>query len=674
MVAIILISYLLLFFIFTLKDESGLREALVKSFLVDFFLILLSTEALSVINQITFKGILIFWILVVIFESIVLFGLIRSRKNDIAQINIFKDKIIFHWYEWLILFFIGLICATTLLIALLSPPNNYDSMTYHMARVAEWIRHQDVKFYPTAIARQNYSPPLAEYAILHLQILSKSDYFANLIQWSSYIIAIILSSLIARELKESVLYQMVTGLIIATIPMLILQSTSTQNDLLAGVFCLSFAYYLLKLEDSTSWENALFISLSLGLALLTKGTSYIYCASIGLIIGGSILLLKNQDRIKTIIRFTLVIMFALLLNSGFYFRNINLYGHPLSTATTRITNDNISLSVVYSNLVRNGAMHLATPFPKINDSLNQTVVSMLGDSLNSSESTFDGSEFQAKFLINGDYSGNTLHSLLIGSALLFLLFKRGSLKRSTYYFQATIVTSVVLYCILIKWQPWGSRLHIPVFLMGSILVGMLLDRISIPKVGLAVFVISMFIFSIPYLLFNNTRPLVPILKPESSIRQEKIFLYTANKIDKFLRKRTGFDENLTSIKQLFYEDQSVLRMERTKLYYLSNFDYYLDYSEVARIIEEYQVSEIGLFFDSNAWEYPIWVLSGSHAGEGEIEYIHIAVDDISRTLQQEQLLLPTLVLATREFDQTIEGVEYEIILDTENIDVLRKVD
>jgi hypothetical protein len=674
MVVIILISYILFFFIFIEKDGTGLREALVKSFLVEFLLILFSTEVLSLINQITYKGVLFFWILIVIFESIALLGLVRSKKYDIALINYLKGKVILDWFEWLILFFIGLTCSVTLLIALLSPPNNYDSMTYHMARVAEWIQYQNVNFYPTAIPRQNYSPPLAEYAILHLQVLSKSDYFANLVQWSSYLIAIILTSLVVKELKIPLIYQMGTGLITATIPMLILQSTSTQNDLLAGVFCLSFAYYLLKLKNLTSWENSLFVSISLGLALLTKGTSYIYCASIGLIIGGSILLLKKQRRIKRIIRFFLIIMFALLLNSGFYIRNINLYGHPLSTAVDRITNDNFSLPVVYSNLVRNGAMHFATPFPIINDSLNQTVVSLLGFRLNSSESTFEGSEFQAKFLINGDYSGNTIHSLLIGFALLFLLFNKGYTKRSTAYFQAMIVTSIVLYCILIKWQPWGTRLHIPVFLMGSILVGMLLDRLSITKVGLAFFVTGMFIFSIPYLMFNNTRPLVPILKQESSIRQKKIFLYTANKIDKFLRKFPDFNENLSSIKQLFYKDQSVLRMERTKLYYMSNSDYYQDYSEVARIIEEYQVSEIGLIFDNNAWEYPIWVLSNSHAGEGEIEYRHIAVDDISRTLQQEGLLLPTLVLATREFNQTIAGVEYEIILDTDNIDVLRKTD
>ena len=93
MVAIILISYLLFFFIFIMKDGSGLREALVKSFLVDFFLILLSTEVLSLINQITFKGVLIFWILVVIFEGIVIFGLVRSRKYDIALISYLKGKV-----------------------------------------------------------------------------------------------------------------------------------------------------------------------------------------------------------------------------------------------------------------------------------------------------------------------------------------------------------------------------------------------------------------------------------------------------------------------------------------------------------------------------------------------------------------------------------------------------
>ena len=81
-----------------------------------------------------------------------------------------------------------------------------------------------------------------------------------------------------------------------------------------------------------------------------------------------------------------------------------------------------------------------------------------------------------------------------------------------------------------------------------------------------------------------------------------------------------------------------------------------------------------MFLGSNDWEYPIWVLSGNHAGGGEIEFRHIAVEDISSNLQEELLAFPSLVLATREFDQTIAGVEYEIIFDTDSIDVLRKID
>jgi hypothetical protein len=40
----------------------------------------------------------------------------------------------------------------TLVTALLAPPNNWDSMTYHMARVAHWKQNRSVDFYPTNIS------------------------------------------------------------------------------------------------------------------------------------------------------------------------------------------------------------------------------------------------------------------------------------------------------------------------------------------------------------------------------------------------------------------------------------------------------------------------------------------------------------------------------------------
>lgn len=63
-----------------------------------------------------------------------------------------------------LLFIIGL---TTFLYV----PNTYDSMTYHMARVAHWMQNESVGYYLTHIGRQNQMGPGAEYLILFFKSL-----------------------------------------------------------------------------------------------------------------------------------------------------------------------------------------------------------------------------------------------------------------------------------------------------------------------------------------------------------------------------------------------------------------------------------------------------------------------------------------------------------------------
>ena len=69
---------------------------------------------------------------------------------------------------------------TTLVTALISPPNNWDSMTYHMSRVQYWIQNKAIFFFETNNPRQNVFAPLGEFIILHFQILTGSDIFANM--------------------------------------------------------------------------------------------------------------------------------------------------------------------------------------------------------------------------------------------------------------------------------------------------------------------------------------------------------------------------------------------------------------------------------------------------------------------------------------------------------------
>jgi hypothetical protein len=290
----------------------------------------------------------------------------------------------------------------------------------------------------------------------------------------------------------------------------------------------------------------------------------------------------------------------------------------------------------------------------------------LGQNINTPDATFEATKFSVDFRINAEYSGNLIQMILLTLALILLPWMIKKRKSALYLYLMAVPFAIVLFNLSIKWQPWGSRLITPIFMLGSPLIAILIDKTISSKKWISLLTVVMFLFSVPFLLLNSTRPLVPLFKEDS-------FLAT-NTVKKFFSDHPKYYEDFSTIVAPFFKDKSVLHTDRQVLYFLSDFSAYYDYRQAMKVIEEEKPLEVGLVIGSNDWEYPIWVLSGSHAGEGEIEYRHIAVEDISRKLQQEQLPLPTLVLATREFDQTIAGVEYEIILDTDYIDVLRKVD
>ena len=108
----------------------------------------------------------------------------------------------------LILFFIAFILLTTFLIAIYSPPNNWDSHTDHMARTSHWIQNESVDFFPTNNYRQNSYAPFSEYVLLNIKLLTNSDVLMNLVQWFCFIICIIIISLISKEYGQNITFQL----------------------------------------------------------------------------------------------------------------------------------------------------------------------------------------------------------------------------------------------------------------------------------------------------------------------------------------------------------------------------------------------------------------------------------------------------------------------------------
>jgi hypothetical protein len=103
-------------------------------------------------------------------------------------------------------------------------------MTYHLARVLHWQQDRSVALYATNIERQLHLTPGGEYGILRLDLLSGGDRLDNLPQWLAAMGSLPVVSLIPARLDATARGQALAAVFCATLPMGILQSSSTQND------------------------------------------------------------------------------------------------------------------------------------------------------------------------------------------------------------------------------------------------------------------------------------------------------------------------------------------------------------------------------------------------------------------------------------------------------------
>ena len=479
------------------------------------------------------------------------------------------------------------------IVSYVYPPNNWDSMTYHMSRVMHWIKNQSVNFYPTSNQRQLFLNPWAEFAILHLQLLNHGDLLANSVQFICMIGSILGVSLIAKELKSSIRGQIMSAVICATIPMAILQGSSTQNDGVVAFWLVCLVYFGFLLKKNPRFIYAFGVGISLGLSVLTKATAYIFAFPFLICIVIPWIKKVNPKKWKMLF---LIAAITLLLNSGHYLRNYNFYRHPLGISEedggNYLSNELYSPSSVLSNIIRNASLHLGTSSKHLNRYLEQIVElkhDLIGLSTNDQRTTYRGtSYFIPGFNTHEDHAGNLLHVLLLFSIIVLYSFKQPK-DRLTGIYIALVITGFVLFSGYLKWQPWHSRLHLPLFVLASPYMGTQLSKFSPQKVQFIV-ISLLFINAVPYLFLNQTRPLL------------NVSLYDLN------RNRD----------QLYYNNRPTIR------------DGYLDAVDVLR---EIKCSHIGLIISGDSYEYPLWVTL-EKSTEYEIIMRHVNVDNLSRNLHE----------------------------------------
>lgn len=587
------------------SDSYGWRHVFLCAAVVWGVLVTIFTEALSIAGLLTSTWVCLCWEAATASTALLYAQMLRERHS--APPRMLSRSTIRAW--WIYACAIGGILAVTAMLAAITPPNNWDAMTYHLSRVMHWVQDTSVAFYPTSIERQLFDPPWAEYASLHLYLLSGNDYLTNFIQWFSFAGTCAGVSLIARQLGAGVRGQGLAALFAATLPMGILQASSPQNDYVTAFWVVCLAYSLLCYRQSRSRTALLASGGSLGLALLTKGTGYVYAAPLLLWFGVWSIHTLGQwgaedgatnpiARARTLVKrlwkpWLAIGLPALVLNVAQYLRNLVLFASPLGPDGALYANAIHTPGALTCVTVRNMTLNLATPYDAVNSALYSATVKLcriVGSGASDPKTTWASLPFRINPITNYEGTvGNPIHLVLIVlicALCLALPSLRG--QRLLLPYLATVAGTFALFCAYLRWQPWGNRLMMPFFLLAAPLIGVAVERMAYaarrPGADIAVRVLACTLVcaALPALLTNENAPIVgPV---------------------------------------------TVWGTPRTELYFITRHPGQL--LESAYVSAAYQVEaagchDIGLNSVDEGWEYPLWVMLRNDGWRAQIQYVDL---------------------------------------------------
>jgi hypothetical protein len=457
-----------------------------------------------------------------------------------------------------------------------------------------------VAHYPTHVLRQLWLGPGAEFAVAHLDLLAGGDRFANLAQWLAFVASVLGSSIVAAELGGGARARALAAIASATLPMAIAQASSTQNDLVASFWMLSLAYWVLRFRGTPSAATAILVGASAGLAGLTKLPVAFVAAP--WLVGFAASAGRRLGLRRAAGRLAVAGLSAGVLIVGHVVRTTPLlfpHGPPPDAAPAAdadllppvfslYANTTADPRALASNVLRSAALHMVTPSDRVNGWLEGTIVlahRAMGFDPNDSRTTL-GRGFPTfgvgPYRLHEDFVGNPLHLVAALAAGILAWRQRRPFGAPVRWWALLSVFAAVAFCAALKWQPWNSRLHLPLFVLASPLIGVALGRHRRLAVACAVGFCAL---ALPSLAMTWPRPLVGSYSVVTTPRDVQRF-----------RNHPG------------------LRPV---------------YEAAAGVVGDMGCGRVGLILGSDGWEYPLWPLLQARVGPG-LRIAHVQVRNGSR--------------------------------------------
>jgi hypothetical protein len=619
-----LLAYICIFiYLKTSYPADPSRRVILQSAIWFGCYLVLSMEVLSIFSWISMVGLAITWLL-----PCVLFGFWSWRKKSLGErIDLPRIQLPSSWWNWFILLLICAVLIVTAVVAWVTPPQTWDSLTYHMSRVAHWAQDRSIWHFATGIDRQTSMPPGAEELILNTYVLTQSDKLAAFPQWFAMLGSLIGVSLIAYYLGAKSTGQWLAAGFAATIPMGIVEASSTINDYVATFWVVCAVVETVAYHKNDENRSLLYIAAAAGLAILTKpvGVPFLIPFAAWL----AFMLIKRHGMITLLKWGGIAILIIAVLNAGYLMRNYITYGalsNPIDFETHY--NQLHSIQGFVATLLKNIAMHVGLPGQgELNHAwylLILKVVVKLGLDINDPRMTAVGYFQVVDPTTHEAMTSNPYHAYLIFALFICMFFMIKKLGRSLLVYGLLVASTILLFSFIYKWNAFGTRYDMAFFVLFAPAAGVILAGFDKLKVGYLVTGL-LFIGALPWLFSIDERPL--LITPKSELIQK-----------------------------------SILQASRQDLYFVNAPSERDRYIQITDIIRAQGCNDIGLMLKGDDPEYLLWELMGAPRSSARLEWIISGPTDryspsdfkpcaiICRGCTREQSPLRGLVIAKQMSD------------------------
>lgn len=504
--------------------------------------------------------------------------------------------------------FIGIFVI--LFIAFWGPPNNWDSMTYHLPRIMHWLQNGSVNYYPAITQRQLTTPNLGEYFVMFTIAFSGGDYLANLVQTSSFLLSLVLVGAIAYALNKKKNVAILSVVFATFTPIAMAEATTTQIDLIATLWVL-IGIYIVVLFGTHSIqfvEFAIALSAVLVLSAATKPTALVMLLAPLILVTFVLVtrypregIAKVFNRIMILVGLSITaVMLGLLPQSvrNYFWLGTFLDSSMGTASNERLIPAHIGLDVSFGNFLRYAINNVGIPevVPSyISDWITVAAVNLsgyFGIAWSDSAAVSFGHLAKVGFGRSEDDASNPFQFFLgLLAVLLVVFFLRSKFRQYPLVVPLGITYLGMMISLLsfFTWNVWTNRFIIPVLLLGSIFVAILLDylitnagarRAVIRNVAFGLLIVNA-VYGMAFISTTYSRPLLPSESFVSVPREGRYFSKLYSQVAE------GYKKVALKLKQL--PDGSVVALQ----------------------------------LSSDAWEYPLWALANM---DNRLKFVVIGSD------------------------------------------------